>query len=139
MPDLQRAFSFEQLTRVDRADAAREQLTRVRSELGPRIVAWASNRLASGAAEFRASELKAAVAGAPASPDRVLRDLRKRGVVGYEVVSKPKSLYRLTYVHPDRLDAPRKSKRERLEEQLARHLERVEELRTAIAAEGEAA
>lgn len=138
MPE-QRALDFEQVARVDRADAAREQLTRVRNELGPRIVAWAAERLASGVAEFRASELKAAVAGAPASPDRVLRDLRKRGVVGYEVVSKPKSLYRLTYVHPDRLDVPRKTRRARLEEQLARHLERVEELRAALAAEGEAA
>lgn len=135
----QRALNFEQVARVDRADAAREQLTRVRTELGPRIVAWAAERLATGCAEFRASELKVAVAGAPASPDRVLRDLRKRGVVGYEVVSKPKSLYRLTYVHPDRLDVPRKTRRARLEEQLARHLERVEELRAALAAEGEAA
>lgn len=135
----QRALDFEQLARVDRADSAREQLTRVRSELGPRIVAWAAERLASGAAEFRASELKEAVAGAPASPDRVLRDLRQRGVVGYEVVSKPKSLYRLTYVRPERLAAPQKTKRERLEEQLARHLERVEELRMALAVEGDAA
>lgn len=135
----QRALPFAQLDRVEKADAAREELTRVRRTLGPRIVAWAAERLASGAAEFRASELKAAVAGAPASPDRVLRDLRKRGVVGYEVVSKPKSLYRLTYVRPERLDMPRKTRRERLEEQLARHLERVEELRAALAQEGEAA
>lgn len=135
----QRALDFEQLARVEKAEAAREELTRVRKTLGPRIVAWASQRLASGAAEFRASELKAAVAGAPASPDRVLRDLRKRGVVGYEVVSKPKSLYRLTYVRPERLDAPRKTKRQRLEEKLAYHRERAAELLRALADEGEAA
>ena len=33
---------------------------------------------------------------APASADRILRDLRARQVVGYEVVSRTKSLYRIT-------------------------------------------
>lgn len=31
---------------------------------------------------------------APASPDRILRDLRQRGVVNYEVISRHKSLYK---------------------------------------------
>jgi hypothetical protein len=30
---------------------------------------------------------------APASADRILRDLRQRGVVNYEVISRSKSLY----------------------------------------------
>lgn len=35
-------------------------------------------------------------AGAPGSPDRILRDLRTRGLVSYEVVSRSQSEYRVT-------------------------------------------
>lgn len=35
---------------------------------------------------------------APASPDRVLRNMRKRGIVKYEVVCRPKSLYKVIAV-----------------------------------------
>ena len=47
--------------------------------------------------EFHADDLRAEVAArcqiAPASADRVLRDLRQRGQVDYEVVSRRDSLY----------------------------------------------
>lgn len=33
---------------------------------------------------------------APASPDRILRALRKDGVLGYQVLSRPGSLYEFT-------------------------------------------
>lgn len=52
--------------------------------------------------EFHAQELRDFVAKlvpvaprvAPASPDRILRDMRQRGELNYEVVSRSKSLYR---------------------------------------------
>jgi hypothetical protein len=53
---------------------------------------------------FHADELRAHVRAAcgpvaPGSPDRVLRDLRQRGLIAYELVSRRDSLYRLL---PDR-------------------------------------
>lgn len=135
--DLQRAFSFEQIERVERAEEQRAQLDRVSDALAPKIVSWALARVGR---EFVSSELHEAVGGAPASADRVLRDLRKRGVLGYELVNRARALYRLTFVRPDRLDAPRKkTKREQLAERRARLLERVAEIDAALAAEGEAA
>ncbi len=47
---------------------------------------------------FHAQELRDYVAAlvhvAPASPDRIMRELRKRGVLNYEVVNRRESLYR---------------------------------------------
>lgn len=55
-------------------------------------------------AEWHADDLRRHVAQrtgvvAPASADRVLRDLRKKGAVDYEVVNRAGSLYRLTAVN----------------------------------------
>ena len=48
--------------------------------------------------EFCAQQLRDYVAAlvpvAPASPDRILRDMRQRGQLNYEVVSRSQSLYR---------------------------------------------
>lgn len=38
--------------------------------------------------------VQARAPGAPGSPDRILRDLRRRGVIRYELVSRSESLYR---------------------------------------------
>lgn len=49
-------------------------------------------------ATFHAQELRDYVAAqvtvAPSSPDRIMRLLRKQGLIQYEVVSRSKSLYR---------------------------------------------
>lgn len=49
--------------------------------------------------QFHAADLKQFVADkdqsvAPGSPDRIMRDLRKRGIINYELVSRSQSLYR---------------------------------------------
>lgn len=56
--------------------------------------------------EFKADELRAYVTrrvlgSAPASPDRVLRALRAKGLLDYEVVSRSGSVYRFTQLPPD--------------------------------------
>ncbi len=74
------------------------ELARVTSVLAKRILeffAWRSR----GASEFHASELhdwveKSIPNTAPASADRVMRDLRKAGLVRYVVVNRRQSLYR---------------------------------------------
>lgn len=54
--------------------------------------------------EFHADEMRRYVAAnvdgyvAPGSPDRILRDLRQRRVVNYELVSRSQSLYRVVPV-----------------------------------------
>lgn len=55
---------------------------------------------------FRADQLRAYVAArcgslAPASADRVLRDLRQKGKLNYRVVNRRKSLYRLVPTEVD--------------------------------------
>ena len=80
-------FEFDQAT----------ELARVTAGIG-RFVVEFFDSIDIGS-EFHASDLKQFVEsraeyGAPGSPDRVMRDLRKRGAVNYELVSRSKSLYR---------------------------------------------
>lgn len=88
------------------ASTAREeqaaQLARVSSRIGAAIVAFLRERLASGRVQFRAEDLRQAVAaaGAPGSCDRVMRDLRARNAIGYVVTDRASSLYRLEWVAP---------------------------------------
>jgi Fe2+ or Zn2+ uptake regulation protein len=72
------------------------ELARVTSKLAARILRFFGQRTAF---EFHASELHDFVAQefpgcAPASADRVMRDLRKAGLVRYVVVNRRQSLYR---------------------------------------------
>jgi hypothetical protein len=74
-----------------------ENITRVRDSIAPHIIRFINER---SGQEFRGADLQQYVAAhvngfvAPGSPDRILRDLRKRGVVDYELVSRSQSLYR---------------------------------------------
>lgn len=56
----------------------------------------------SGRREFVMRDLHDFIAAnspiAPASPDRILREARLRGSIGYEVIDRAKSRYRLTSV-----------------------------------------
>jgi len=72
------------------------QLQRVRGS-----TAWAISEFFTGlqaGQEFHADDLRRYVAErvsvAPASPDRVMRDMRKRGEIDYTVVSRSDSRYR---------------------------------------------
>ena|SRR5215207_3739731 len=74
-----------------------QQLARVTRGIGATVLDFCRSIGVGGA--FHAQELRDYVGEhgvAPASPDRILRDLRKRGLVGYVVVSRTKSLYRVT-------------------------------------------
>lgn len=76
------------------------ELGRVSERIGAAIVAFCRAHLGQ---EFHADELRQHVRGAvgevaPDSASRILRDLRQQQVVGYELVSRPKSLYRVTSV-----------------------------------------
>lgn len=74
-----------------------ENLTRVRDSIAPHIINFIKER---SGREFHGADLQQYVAEhvngfvAPGSPDRILRDLRKRGVVSYELLSRSQSLYR---------------------------------------------
>ena len=80
--------------------AADPELGRVSERIGAAIVEFARAHLGQ---QFHADELRAFVRErvgevAPDSASRILRDLRQQQVIGYELVSRPKSLYRITAV-----------------------------------------
>jgi hypothetical protein len=134
---IQCGLDFERVERAERADTQAQHLARVSDALAPRIVAWALERIGQ---EFHADELREAVGGAPASADRVLRDLRRRGVVGYACKSRRASLYVIRFVRPELLDAPLPEQPDRMRERRARLLEQIAQIDAALrAAEGEAA
>lgn len=81
------------------------QLERVSVRIGKSVVAFCETRVGQ---EFHADELRDYVLSqcapiAPASPDRVLRDLRKKGELDYEVVNRRQSKYRVIRVGAGRL------------------------------------
>ena len=86
-------------------DGQASHLARCREKLAGAILAFCRKRLERGQPEFHAEELLAFVGArvlglAPDSPSRVLRLLRREGRVGYAVVSRKDSLYRLTGCEP---------------------------------------
>jgi hypothetical protein len=73
-----------------------QHLERVSSRIGRAIIGFCRAHR-----RFHADELRKAVVdetgiAAPASADRILRNLRQRGVIGYKVVSRSESLYEVT-------------------------------------------
>jgi hypothetical protein len=75
----------------------RDELERCTSRLSKAVLAFCRSHVGE---EFRADDLRAYVAqvcgaSAPDSASRVLRDLRARGLVSFEVVNRRASLYRL--------------------------------------------
>lgn len=83
-------------------DAQAVNLQRVGGRIGPVVEDFCRERLGM---TFHVADLQSYVLGralvAPASPDRILRDLRSRGLIAYEVVNRSQSLYRLTRVGND--------------------------------------
>lgn len=77
---------------------AASHLDRVRDAIGPVIRRFLRHRLTTNP-EFRADDLRTYVLThhprtAPSSPTRILQDMRKRGEIDYELVSRKASLYR---------------------------------------------
>ena len=90
------------LTEPTLFDEQQVQLTRVTGAIGKEILTYLRRRFASGFTQFHADDLRGAVAchtvTAPDSAGRILRQLRRSGVVSYEVVDRRRSLYRLLAV-----------------------------------------
>lgn len=82
----------------------RDHIVRVTSVIGNTILRFLRVRLAAGHVEFHADDLRRYIAEhlaeptAPASADRILRFLRRRGLCAYEVVNRHQSLYRVQRV-----------------------------------------
>ena len=76
-----------------------ENLNRVNARIGPTILQFYKQRKARGQPRFFAGDLREFVVStkghalAPASPDRVLRDLRKKHLLNYKVISRSQSKY----------------------------------------------
>ena len=89
------------------------ELVRVRHRIGVAICDALATRLALHRPEFFAEELRREVAAriaqkaAPGSADRILRDLRQRGVLDYVVLSRRRSHYRVVRVGPPPPAPPR--------------------------------
>lgn len=78
-----------------------KQLKRTKANLEPAILLWAKRRITNGYRQFHLVDLgidlaKKGIQFAPGSPDRILRDMRVRQLVGYNVIDRSKSLYELT-------------------------------------------
>ena len=84
----QTAFDFEQ----------RQQLDRVSSRIGAAALEFCQANRQFHAGELHQHVERATGVSAPASADRILRNLRQRGVIEYRVVSRRESLYEVTSV-----------------------------------------
>ncbi len=75
------------------------ELARVTGRIGEHVLAFVESRLASGNHTFFIRDLHdwivAATQTAPASPDRILRQLRMQGLCNYRVLDRRKSFYEL--------------------------------------------
>lgn len=82
-----------------RSSEQAENIERVKNRIGGLIVQFFSECIAAGQFEFHADELREYIGHrivvAPGSPDRILRQLRREGKLGYKVVSRRGSLYRI--------------------------------------------
>lgn len=78
----------------------KRQLARVTCAIGWAVLDFARRRVGQ---EFHAGDLRAYITAAsgttaPGSADRVMRDLRQRGLLSYTLISRSKSLYRVDKV-----------------------------------------
>ncbi len=77
----------------DLAENNDEHLERVSSRIGQAIIDFCRRNPKFHADDLRQHVILATGITAPASADRVLRDLRQRKVIDYRVVSRKESLY----------------------------------------------
>jgi hypothetical protein len=78
-------------------------LDRVSSNIAGIVADFCHSRFRAGRAEFHMADLTTYVNArstiAPDSAGRILQDLRRRKVIGYEVISRSQSLYKVTGVN----------------------------------------
>ena len=79
-------------------DEQQENLDRVMSRIGQAIVRFCRLHRRFHAGELHAFVLQETGAAAPASADRTLRDLRKRGLIDYMVLNRRESLYQVIWI-----------------------------------------
>jgi hypothetical protein len=77
-----------------------ENLDRVSERIGPAVMAFSALVLGK---DFFADDLRRYVGEqvgvvAPGSPDRILRQLRQKRRLGYKVISRSESIYRMLWV-----------------------------------------
>lgn len=80
-----------------------EHLERVSDRISGGVLEFCRRRMRATGGEFRMHELSAALdfSGMKCAPDsagRILRDLRQKKSIGYEVLSRRDSLYRILWV-----------------------------------------
>lgn len=97
----------------DEFEEQQEHLDRVASRIGEVIIQFCVERYRSSDPTFHADELHAEVLrltgiSAPASADRILRDLRQKKVINYVVLNRRQSLYQVLWVagEPEVADEP---------------------------------
>jgi len=88
-----------------------QELKRVSARIGQAIAGFYEDRLASPDGTFHAEELRQWVIEqcgviSPGSADRILRAMRAKGIVAYEVVSRSQSFYRALPIAPPRPPGP---------------------------------
>lgn len=80
----------------------KSQLDRVAQNIEHLVLRFFSERILSGGTYFHLSDLSEYVAAetqvAPGSPDRIMRSLRRKGLLDYRVVNRGKSLYQVVPV-----------------------------------------
>jgi hypothetical protein len=79
-------------------DEQQENLERVSSRIASAVVEFCRTHRRFHADELRQAVIAATGIAAPASADRILRDLRRRGVIDYVVVNRRESLYEVVEV-----------------------------------------
>lgn len=89
-------FNFN---RPDGNGSQDEQLARVGTKIGPTVLAFCGLNEYFHAAQLRAYVVQETQV-APASPDRILRALRQKGLLDYEVLDRRASFYRVKRVGP---------------------------------------
>jgi hypothetical protein len=86
-----------------------ENLKRVSVRLGPSVLDFCERIYDTALKRFHAEELHQSVLHAtgrqaPASADRILRDLRLRGLINYRVISRRESLYEMLWIRNSKSD-----------------------------------
>ncbi len=84
--------------------AAAANLQRVRSKIERVVIEFLDQLIEDGFSDFRIENVRAYVEScgvtvAPDSPGRILRMLRREGVVDYWIVNRSESLYRIVSVN----------------------------------------
>jgi hypothetical protein len=90
----------------DEREEQRENLERVYSRIARAIIEFLRMHNTPMHDTWHADDLRKHVVAktgiaAPASADRVLRDLRQRGIINYRVINRSQSLYKTLYVPPE--------------------------------------